>query len=153
MSNMQLDFPQDRLRAQIGQKLDATSAIMVSSHSLQTIPFGTLVVYDDDDPLLCKLPQANKPIAKPLGISLRHHYGEDYQPKNSIAILRQGRVWVLAEKVSAPGDSVYIKFLDDGLTQFTGDSKDTLPLGGAIFLEKCASGLVPLEIDFMGGVL
>lgn len=150
---MQIEFLHERARAQIGQKLDATSATVISSHSLQTIPFGALVVYDDDDPLLCTLPQANKPITKALGISLRHYYGEDYQPKTSIAILRQGRVWVLADKVLAPGDSVYIKFLDDGLTQFTGDSKDTLPLNGAIFLEKCASGLVPIEINFMGGVL
>ena len=153
MSNMQLDFPQDRLRAQVGLKLDATSAIVVSSHSLQTIPYGCLLLYDEADPLLCTLPQANKPITKPLGISLRHHYGEDYPPKSSIAILRQGRVWVLAEKVSAPGDSVYIKFTESGLAQFTGDSKDTLPLSGAIFLEKSDSGLIPIEVNFIGGVL
>ena len=150
---MQIEFLHERARAQIGQKLDATSAIVVSSHSLQTIPFGALVVYDEADPLLCTLPQANKPITKALGISLRHHYGEDYQPKTSIAMLRQGRVWVLADKVLAPGDGVYLHFDDKGTAKFTGDSKDNLQLNNAIFLDKCDNGLVPLEIDFMGGVL
>ena len=150
---MQIEFLHERSKAQVGQKFDATSATVVSSHSLAPISFGALVVYDEADAFLCKLPEAGKPIAKPLGIALRQNHSESYLPKSSIAVLRKGRVWVEADKVLAAGDGVYLHFDEKGAAKCTGDSKDNMPLKNAIFLDKCDNGLVPLEIDFMGGVL
>ena len=152
MSDIQLGFPRDRASAQLGQKVDATPAIVVSAHALIKIPFGVLVMYDDSDAFMCKLPVAKAPLDKPLGVTLRHLHGDDYQPKSSIAVLRKGRVWVEADKVNAPGDMVYLKFSEDGSAKFTGDKKDALLLKGAIFLEKSEGGLVPIEVNFMGGV-
>jgi hypothetical protein len=152
MSDIQLGFPKDRARAQMGQKVDATLATVVSAHSLTKIPFGVLVMYDESDALLCKLPVAKAPLDKPIGVTLRHLHGDDYQPKSSIAVLRKGRVWVEADKVNAPGDTVYLKFAEDGSAKFSGDKKDALLLKGAIFLEKSEGGLVPIEINFIGGV-
>ena len=152
MTDMQIEFPKERLRAQIGQKLDAMPSIVVSSHANSQIPFGVLVVYDEADALLCKAPTNKAEVKKPLGITLRSLYGQYYEPKTSIAILRQGRVWVEADKVTAPGDDVFIKFSEIGLVQFTGDSKDNTPLLGAIFLEKSDAGLTHIEINFIGGV-
>jgi hypothetical protein len=152
MSELQLGFPKDRLRAQVGQKVDATASTIVSAHSRDTIAFGVLVVYDEADGLLCKLPVAKAPIDKPLGITLRQHHSDSYQPKSSIAVLRKGRVWVEVDKVNASGDIVYLKFLEDGSAKFTGDKKDALLLKGAIFLEKSEGGLVPIEVNFVGGV-
>src|SRR5580704_5027759 len=127
MSDIQLGFPKDRTRAQLGQKVDATPATVVSAHSLIKIPFGVLVMYDDSDAFMCKLPLPKVPLERPLGVTLRHLHGEDYQPKSSIAVLRKGRVWVEADKVNAPGDMVYLKFTEDGSAKFTGDKKDTSP--------------------------
>ena len=152
MTDMQMEFPRDRLRAQLGQKVDATPSMVVSSTSNTTIPFGALVVYDDTDVFLCKLPLPKTPIDKPLGIALRQLHSEHYEPKNSIAVLRKGRVWVEAEKVTAPGDAVYVKFAEDGSTKFSGEKKDNTLLRGAIFLEKSDSGLTPIEVNFFGGV-
>ena len=62
MSDIQLGFPKDRSRAQLGQKVDATSATVVSAHSLSKIPFGALVIYDDSDAFMCRLPIAKTPL-------------------------------------------------------------------------------------------
>jgi hypothetical protein len=152
MTDMQIEFPRDRLRAQLGQKVDATPSMVVSATSNATIPFGALVIYDDIDVFLCKLPVAKAPLDKPLGITLRQLHCEQYEPKNSIAVMRKGRVWVEAEKVNAPGDAVYIKFAEDGSTKFSGEKKDNTLLRGAIFLEKSDGGLVPIEVNFFGGI-
>ncbi len=149
---MQTEFPIDRIRAQVGQKVDATQAVVVSALSDVKVPFGALLLYDDNDDRLCKLPAAKIPIDKPLGISLRQLHCQHYEPKNSIAVMRKGRVWVDAEKVSAAGDAVCIKFAEDGAAKFTSDKKDNLLLKGAIFLEKSDGGLVPIEVNFFGGV-
>jgi hypothetical protein len=53
---MQTEFLRDRARAQLGQKADATHAVVVSAVSDAVIPFGALVVYDDSDAFLCKVP-------------------------------------------------------------------------------------------------
>jgi hypothetical protein len=142
----------NRLRAQIGQKVDATACTVVSAHANSQIPFGILVVCDEADAFLCNIPTTKAQLAKPLGITLCQLHSQHYEPKSSIAVLRKGRVWVEADKVNAPGDIVYIKFNDQGLVQFTGDSKDTTPLRKAIFLEKSDGGLVPIEVNFFGGV-
>jgi hypothetical protein len=152
MSDIQLDFPRERARAQIGQKVDATQALVVSATSNVVIPFGALVVYDDTDVFLCKLPVPKAPLDKPLGITLRQLHSFHYEPKTSIAVMRKGRVWIEAEKVSAPGDQVYVKFAEDGSVKFTGDKKDAVLLRGAIFLEKSEGGLTPIEVNFFGGV-
>jgi hypothetical protein len=149
---MQVEFPQSRLRAQLGQKVDATPCTVVSAHANISIPFGVLVVCDDTDAFLCKLPTTKADLAKPLGITLCQLHSQHYEHKSSIAVLRKGRMWVEADKVNAPGDVVYIKFNDQGVIQFTGDSKDTLALSKAIFLEKSDGGLVPIEVNFFGGV-
>jgi hypothetical protein len=111
---MQIEFLRDRARAQIGQKVDATQALVVSATSNSEISFGDLVVYDDSDAFLCKLPTAKAHLEKPLGIALRQLHCLSYQPKTSIAAMRKGRVWVEADKVNSPGDVVYIKFAEDG---------------------------------------
>lgn len=152
MPDIQIEFPRDRARAQLGQKLDATAALVVSSTSSSAIPFGALVVFDDTDVFMCKLPTLKAHIEKPLGITLRQLHSEDYQPKTSIAVLRKGRVWIDAEKVTAPGDPVYIRFDESGLAKFTSEKKDNHILRGAIFLEKTDGGLTPIEINFFGGV-
>jgi hypothetical protein len=149
---MQTEFPRDRLRAQAGQKVDSTPSTVISSTSHTDIPFGALVIYDDSDAFLCTLPTAKMPIDKPMGITLRQNHCEKYQPKNSIAVLRKGRVWVEADKVNAPGDVVYIKFAEDGSHKFTSDKKDNIQLRGAIFLEKSEGGLTPIEVNFVGGI-
>ena len=149
---MQLEFQKDRARAQLGQKLDATAALAVSSTSSSAIPFGALVVFDDTDVFMCKLPMLKAHLEKPLGITLRQLHSDDYQPKTSIAVLRKGRVWIDAEKVSAPGDPVYIRFDDNGSVKFTSDKEKNSLLRGAIFLEKSDGGLTPIEINFFGGI-
>jgi hypothetical protein len=149
---MQIEFLRDRARAQIGQKVDATQALVVSATSNSEISFGALVVYDDSDAFLCKLPTAKAHLEKPLGIALRQLHCLSYQPKTSIAAMRKGRVWVEADKVNAPGDVVYIKFAEDGSVKFTGDKKDNSPLKGAVFLERSDGGLTPIEVNFFGGV-
>jgi hypothetical protein len=148
---MQIEFRKDRARAQTGQKVDSTSSTVVSATSSTSIPFGALVVYDDADAFLCKLPTPKTPINKPIGITLRQRYCQRYEPKNSIAVLRKGRIWVEADKITAPGDAVFIKFVGD-LAKFTGEDKDNILLKGAIFLEKSSGGLVPIEVNFFGGV-
>lgn len=149
---MQIEFPRDRARAVLGQKVDATPSMVVSATSNTKIPFGALVIYDDTDAFMCKLPANKAQLDKPLGIALHQLHCEDYQPKTSIAALRKGRIWVEAEKVNAPGDIVYVKFADDGSAKFSGDKKDNVPLKGAIFLEKSEGGLVPIEVNFFGGI-
>lgn len=149
---MQVEFPMNRARAQLGQKVDATPAVVVSAHANGTIPFGALVLYDDSDAFLCKLPAAKVLLDRPLGITLRQLHCDDYQAKSSIAVMRKGRVWVEADKVNAPGDTVYVKFTENGSARFTSDKKDNAQLKGAIFLEKSEGGLVPIEVNFFGGV-
>lgn len=149
---MQREFLLDRARAQCGQKVDATATLVVSAVSSSTIPFGALVLYDDADAFFCKLPVAKAALDKPLGITLRHLHCDDYQPKTSIAVMRKGRIWIEAEKVSAPGDAVYVKFAEDGVAKFTSEKKDNTRLAGAIFLEKSDGGLTPIEVNFFGGV-
>jgi hypothetical protein len=149
---MQIEFPRDRARAVLGQKVDATPSMVVSATSNTKIPFGVLVIYDDTDAFMCKLPANKTQLDKPLGITLHQLHCEDYQAKTSIAALRKGRIWVEADKVNAPGDIVYVKFAEDGSAKFSGDKKDNVPLKGAIFLEKSESGLVPIEVNFFGGV-
>ncbi len=149
---MQIEFSMNRERAQLGQKVDATPAVVVSAHSNNTISFGALVIYDDADAFSCKLPAAKTPLDKPLGITLRQLHSDAYQPKTSIAVMRKGRVWVEADKVNAPGDMVYVKFAENGSARFTSDKKDNAQLKGAIFLEKSEGGLVPIEVNFFGGV-
>jgi hypothetical protein len=146
MTDIQIEFSRDRLRAQVGQKVDATPLMVVSATSNATIPFGALVVYDESDAFLCKLPANKTQLDKPLGITLRQLHCEHYGPKNSIAALRKGRVWVEAEKVNAPGDVVYIRFAEDGSARFIGEKKDNTLLRGALFLEKSDGGLVPIEV-------
>lgn len=148
---MQIEFLRDRARAQIGQKVDATTCTVVSAASNSEIPFGALVVYDEADAFLCKLPTIKSQLEKPLGITLRQLHCQHYEPKSSIAVMRKGRVWIEADKVNAPGDAVYLKFAEDGTSKFTGDKKDNARLFGAIFLEKSDGGLTPIEINFFGG--
>lgn len=149
---MQMEFLRDRAKAQIGQKADSMPAAVVSAISHSSIPFGTLVVFDDSDAFMCKLPTLKTSVDKPLGITLRQLHSFEYAPKSSIAVLRKGRVWIEADKVNAPGDAVYMRFLEDGTAAFTGDKKDAALLKGAIFLEKSEGGLTPIEVDFFGGV-
>jgi hypothetical protein len=149
--SMQFEFRLDRERALVGQKTDSMPAATVSVSSNTLIPFGALVVFDDNDPFICKLPTLNTPLNKPIGITLRQYHCENYQPKSSIAAMRKGRVWVQSEKVDAPGDAVFIKFLEDGSVTFTGDKENNTQLKGAIFLEKTDGGKVPIEVDFFGG--
>lgn len=151
--SMQTDFYLDRERAQIGQKVDSMPAAVVSvtSNGSAPIPFGALVVFDDNDPFLCKLPAPKVPLDKPVGITVRQFHCEDYQPKNSIAAMRKGRVWVQSEKVDAPGDAVYVKIFDNGSHIFTSTKTGNTPLKGAIFLDKTDGGKVPIEVNFFGG--
>lgn len=151
MTDIQIEFPRDRARAQLGQKVDATAAMIVSATPNSQIPFGALVVYDETDAFLCKLPTTMDQIAKPLGIALRQLHCQQYEPKSSVAVMRKGRVWVEVDKVTAPGDAVYIKFAENGSARFSGDEKDNARLLGAIFLEKSDGGLTPIEVNFFGG--
>ncbi|MGH7249757.1 MAG: structural cement protein Gp24, partial [Minisyncoccia bacterium] len=117
---IQFDFVLDRERALVGQKVDATPAVVVSTTNSQTdIPFGCLVVFDDGDPFACKLPAPKEHLEKPIGITLRQLHSLEYQPKNSIAALRKGRVWVMADQAEAPGDAVFVKFSEGGVVSFT----------------------------------
>jgi hypothetical protein len=152
MAEIQFEFPRDRLRAQLGQKVDATASLIVSATSNAIIPFGALVVYDEADAFLCKLPTIKAHLERPLGITLRQLHSDRYEPKNSIAVMRKGRVWIEADKVTSPGDAVYIKFSEDGFAKFSIDKKDNARLFGAMFLEKSEGGLVPIEVNFVGGI-
>lgn len=151
---MQLGFPRDRERAVIGQKVDAIPAAVIStiSNNPAPIPFGALVVFDDSDVFLCKLPTTKAHLEKPLGITLRQLHCESYQPRSSIAAIRKGRVWVQADKVEASGDPVYIKFAEDGSASFSGLKTGNAQLKGAVFLEKSDGGKVPIEVNFFGGI-
>jgi len=151
---MQIEFLTNKERAQIGQKVDATSAIVISatSNSDKNIPFGSLVVYDETDPFLCKMPSTKAHLDKPLGITLRQLHCHDYAPKNPMAVMRQGRVWIDAEKAEFVGDAVYVKFLDNGNAIFTSTKTGNTLLKGAIFLEKSDGGKTPIEVNFLGGI-
>ena len=151
--SMQTEFYLDRERAQVGQKVDSmpVAVVSVTSNGQAPIPFGALVVFDDNDPFLCKLPAPKAPLEKPVGITLRQFHCENYQPKSSIAAMRKGRVWVQSEKVDAVGDAVYVKLLDNGSHIFTGAKTGNAQLKGAIFLEKTEGGKVPIEVNFFGG--
>ena len=151
--SIQFEFPRDRERAVVGMKVDATPALMVSatSNGLTAIPFGALVVFDDSDAFLCKLPTTKAHIEKPLGITVRQLHCEEYQPKSSIAAMRKGRIWIEADKVESPGDGVYVKIAEDSKVTFTGTKTGNIPLKGAIFLEKSEGGKVPIEVNFFGG--
>lgn len=151
---MQLGFPRDRERAVVGQKVDASPAAVVSTTSNNPTPisFGTLVVFDDSDAFLCKLPTTKAHVEKPLGITLRQLHCENYQPKSSIAAMRKGRIWVQADKVEVPGDPVYVKFAEDGSASFTGLKTGNAQLKGAVFLEKSDGGKTPIEVNFFGGI-
>ncbi len=151
--SIQFEFPRDRERAVVGMKVDSMPALVVSatSNGLAAIPFGALVVFDDSDAFLCKVPTTEAHIEKPLGITVRQLHCEDYQPKSSIAAMRKGRIWIDADKVEAPGDAVYVTIAEDGKATFTGTKTDSIPLTGAIFLEKSEGGKVPIEVNFFGG--
>ncbi len=150
--SIQTEFYMERERALVGQKADAMPAAVVSvtSGGPDPIPFGALVVFDSNDPFLCKVPTVKDQLEKPVGITLRQFHCENYKPKSSIAAMRKGRVWVEAEKVEAPGDVVYVKLLDGAMT-FTSIKTGNTPLKGAIFLEKSEGGKVPIEVNFFGG--
>lgn len=152
MAEIPFEFPRNRARAQVGQKVDATAATVISATSHAVIPFGALVVYDESDAFLCKVPTSKAHLEKPLGITICQLHSEHYEPKSSIPVLRKGRIWVEADKVTAPGDAVYIKFAENGAATLSGDKKDNALLKGAIFLEKSEGGLVPIEVNFLGGV-
>lgn len=151
---MQIEFSTKKERAQIGQKVDSTQAIIISatSNTDKSIPFGSLVVYEEADSSLCKVPTTKAHLDKPLGITLRELYCPDYAPKNPMAVMRQGRIWVDAEKAEVVGDAVYVKFLDNGTAIFTGTKTGNTQLKGAIFLEKSDGGKTPIEVNFLGGV-
>lgn len=151
---MQVEFLLNREKALVGQKVDSTPTTVVSMASNGEIPFGALVVFDENDSFLCKLPTAKTQLEKPVGITLRQLHCSSYKPKHSIPAMRQGRVWVLStEKVEAPGDLVYIKFADDGSAAFTGTKTGNTALKGAVFLDRCEpNSKVPIEINFCGGV-
>ncbi len=151
---MEIEFSRTRERAHIGQKADSTIAVVISaiSNGPTPIPFGALVVFDDSDAFLCKLPTIKAHIDKPLGITVRQLHCDSYQPKTSIAAMRKGRIWVEADKVDAPGDPVYIKLGEDAVATFTGTKTGNTLLKGAIFLEKSEGGKVPIEVNFFGGV-
>ena len=155
LMSIQFEFPRDRERAVVGMKVDSTPALAVSatSNGLSPIPFGALVVFDDSDAFLCKLPTAKAHVEKPLGITLRQLHCEDYQPKSSIAAMRKGRIWIEADKVDAPGDAVYIKIAEDGKATFISIKVGNTLLKGAIFLEKSEGGKVPIEVNFFGGAV
>jgi hypothetical protein len=148
---MQIGFPLDRARAQVGQIVDSTPALRVSAVSNEEHQFGMLVVIDETDAFMCKPPIPNTVLDKPLGITMRQPEMQSYKPKSSIVLLRSGRVWVEAEKVNAPGDAVFLKFFKNGSHKFTGDSTDNIELKGAVFLERSDGGLVPIEVNFLGG--
>ena len=74
---MQIEFLRDRARAQVGQKADSTPSVQVSSTASNNIPFGVLVVFDDNDSLLCQVPSSKEQLTKPLGISLRQLHALD----------------------------------------------------------------------------
>lgn len=150
---MQTEFPRDRQRAQLGQKVDSTVAVVVSMASKTKLPFGALVSYDDKDPLQCKLPKLPADLDKPLGITIRQQYCQHYEPQSSIAILRKGRIWINGEEAKSPGDPVYIRFAEDGTAIFTGKKEKNAQLKNAIFLEPQQSlGLTAIEVNFFGGV-
>lgn len=149
---VQIEFLRDRGIAQIGQKADSVASTVVSSSCPETVGFGSLLVYDDSDRFLCQLPKTKAQLEKPLGIALRQLHCMEYAPKANIAIMRKGRVWVYAEKVEAPADSVYVKISESGQVSFTAVKTGNHLLKNAVFLEKCEAGLVPIEINFVGGV-
>ncbi len=149
--SIQTEFRLERERALVGQKADSMPAALVSVTSNASIPFGALVIFDDSDPFLCKLPAPNMPLNKPVGITLRQFHCENYQPKSSIVAMRKGRIWVQSETVNAPGDAVYVRFLENGSYAFTGIETDNTQLRGAVFLDKTDGGKVPIEVNFFGG--
>lgn len=148
---MQTGFPLERARAQVGQKVDSMPAMLVSAVSNEELKFGMLAVIDESDVFMCKAPVAKGPLDNPLGIVMRQHERESYQPKSSIVLMRSGRVWVDADKVKFPGDAVFLKFSEEGTYRFTGEATGNTQLKGAIFLERSDGGLVPIEVNFFGG--
>jgi hypothetical protein len=150
---MEVGFPTQKKIALIGQKVDATlcTVVSVTSTGDASIPFGSLLTYDDSNNGLCKIPTAKAHLDKPLGIALRDSYGQDYSPKSPTAALRQGRVWVLCKDDVLPGDPVHVVIGADGVRFTNKIAEGAIKLKCAIYLESVQSGLAPVEINFLGG--
>ena len=150
---MEVGFPTERKIALLGQKVDATPCTIVSATSTgdSAIPFGSLLVYDDSGFNLCKVPTAKANLDKPLGIALRDNYGQDYPPKNLIAVLRQGRVWISCKDDVLPGDPVHVVIGADGARFTNKVAEGAIKLKCAIYLESQKNNLAPVEINFLGG--
>lgn len=150
---MEVGFPIKRKIALVGQKVDATACTVVSSTATGevSVPFGSLLVYDDADANLCKLPTAKTHLDKLLGVALRERYGQDYPPKTPMAVLRQGRVWVKCDDDVVLGDPAHVVISADGARFSSKTAEGAIKLKCAIYLEKSQGGLVPIEINFLGG--
>jgi hypothetical protein len=150
---MEVGFLTQKKIALVGQKVDATPCTVVSVTSAgdAAIPFGSLLTYDDSKYGLGKVPTAKTHLDKPLGIALRDSYGQDYPPKSPIAVLRQGRVWVLCNDDVVPGDPVHVVIGADGARFTNKVAEGAIKLKCAIYLESVQSGLAPIEINFLGG--
>ena len=150
---MDIGFPTQKKIAFVGQKVDSTlcTIVSVTSTSDASIPFGSLLTYDDSNNGLCKVPTAKIHLDKPLGIALRDSYGQNYSPKSPIAALRQGRVWISCKDDVLPGDSVHVVIGADGARFTNKIAEGAIKIKCAIYLESAKSGLAPIEINFLGG--
>ena len=150
---MQVLFKDKIKIALVGQKVDSTSCVVVSSTCSddKEIDFGSFLVFDDKDKNLCKIPTAKSHLDKPLGIALREFHGLSLPSKSPLRVLRQGRIWVKCSSDVAPSDPVYISINQDGAVFTNKETQGAMKIKGAIYLEEAQGDLAPIEINFLGG--
>ena len=143
------EFEKERPRAVVGLKSDSSFADVISRTCSEVVSFGTLLVVDVDDAKKAKNATDKKEMDKILGVSLRQSFGANYAANSCVSIMREGRVFIKAEKIEKVGGQVYF---DPTKSVFTDKNTATSePIKGAIFMSKSENSICEIEVDFRGG--
>ena len=94
----------------IGRITDAPAAI----------PFGVMVCIDPDNNAKCKLPAVAADVtgSRAIGFTRCSQVqvsGEGYDTGDTVPVLKKGNIWVVAEEAVAPGDTVYVRYTENGV--------------------------------------
>lgn len=138
---------------------------VVSAEATAAIPFGTLVVKkatgSTERVIAAVLPATNATLPLLGFVIFSHEYGyKDLDavgllPKTGLAVMRRGRIWVIAENGSAHGDPVHVRYAGTGQKGGTRNATvaaETFKLNNAVYLTaSTAGGLAVIEFDLLAG--
>lgn len=149
---MQTHYTSTRKKGLAGQKSDSSfSDVSTRLGPKEALPFGSLVVYGDEE-MSCMLPVKKEDVESwALGVALHDGPGDAYKPGAVISVLRQGRVFVRAEgDVDKDGAPAFVQLRTGKFSAKKG--ADTVELKGACFMSQATKGeIVELELDLIGG--